>query len=54
VVHSALDKITGDIKALQQQAQFKQFWGNVKNPDRITDMRNELDVALSWFQVCTI
>jgi hypothetical protein len=49
-----LEKIVGDINALQEQAGLKRFWKYVKEPEMISDMKKELDLALSCFQVCTI
>jgi hypothetical protein len=54
IVQSALDKIVGDINAIQEQSGFKRFWKHVKQPDMISDMKNELDLALASFQVCTM
>jgi hypothetical protein len=49
-----LEKIVGDINALQEQPRWKRFWKYVKQPEMISDMKKELDLALSCFQVCTI
>jgi hypothetical protein len=52
IIESALDKIVGDINALQEQSGLKRFWKHVKKLDMISDMKKELDLALSCFQVC--
>jgi hypothetical protein len=49
-----LEKIVGDINALQEQPRWKRLWKYIKQPELISDMRKELDLALSCFQVCTI
>jgi hypothetical protein len=54
IVQSALDKIVDDINTLQGQSGLKRFWEHVKQPDMISDMKQELDVALTRFQVLSI
>jgi hypothetical protein len=49
-----LDKIVGDINALQKQTGLKRFWKYVKQPDMLADMKQELDLALTRFQVLSI
>ena len=53
-IQSVLDKIAGDIDGFQKQPGRKRFWKHVKRQDMISDLKKELDVALSHFQVCAI
>jgi hypothetical protein len=37
-----------------KQPQMKFIWNYAKDPDSITSMRKELDIALNLFQVCPV
>jgi hypothetical protein len=54
IIQSALDKIVDNINALQEQTGLKRFWKYAKQPDMLADMKRELDLALTRFQVLSI